>query len=139
MIKRRLGFGALALSLALGLNIDAALAQPPGDGPPPEALAACRAKAPNDPCQANLRGGAITGACWAPPGRPLACRPHGAPAGPPGRQGPPPEALAACASKKAADPCDLRTQHGTQQGLCEGPAQHPLACRPKGAPPPPPR
>jgi hypothetical protein len=133
------GLAVLAIALALGLSVDAALAQPPGGGPPPEALAACRAKAPNDPCQANLPAGPIKGACWAPQGRPLACRPHGAPPpGPPGRPAPPPEALAACASKKAADPCALRTDHGPQKGLCRAPAGHPLACLPNGAPPPPP-
>jgi hypothetical protein len=136
MTKSPRGFAALASALALGLGVDAALAQPPGGGPPPEALAACRAKAPNAPCQANLPGGPIKGACWAPPGRPLACRPPGAPPGPPG---PPPQALTACASRKAADPCALPTDHGTQEGVCRAPAGHPLACLPKGAPPPPPR
>ncbi len=137
MTERPLGVAALALTLALCLNIDVASAQPGPDGPPPEAIAACRGKASNDVCQANLQGGTIQGLCWAPTGRPLACRPRNAPPGP--RQGPPPEALAACTSKKAADACEVTTDHGAQKGVCRAPAGHPLACLPKGAAPPPPQ
>ncbi len=128
---------ALALALALGLGIGSASAQPPPGAPPPEALAACHGKSSNDICQANLQRGTIKGVCWAPQGRPLACRPSNAPLG--AHQGPPPEAIAACASKKAADACEAPSDRGAQNGVCRGPSGRPLACLTKGAPPPPPQ
>ena len=78
---------ALAL-LALALCSASALAQPkpgdapPGDrrGPPAEALAACKTLKAGDACSFTGDRGAASGSCWAPEGRPLACRPKDAPA-----------------------------------------------------------
>lgn len=78
---------ALAL-LALALCSTSALAQskpdnpPPGDrrGPPAEALAACKTLKSGDACSFTADRGEASGSCWAPEGRPLACRPKDAPA-----------------------------------------------------------
>ncbi len=90
----RAALAALALSAGIGH------AQPgpgPGSGPPPtppaEALAACKSLAAGKACSFSAPSGAVQGSCWAPEGKPLACRPTGAggPAGaPPG--GTPPTA-----------------------------------------------
>lgn len=49
-------------------------------GPPPEALDACKDKKANDSCQfSSPRGDGVTGTCWAPQGKPLACKPANAP------------------------------------------------------------
>ena len=55
---------------------------PPGDrrGPPAEALAACKTLKAGDACAFSSDRGAASGSCWAPEGRPLACRPKDAPA-----------------------------------------------------------
>lgn len=75
---------AFALSLCLA---DAASAQPAGgEGhrpPPPEALQACKSLASGAACKFTSPQGSLTGSCWAPQDRPLACRPKDAPA--PGR------------------------------------------------------
>lgn len=78
---------ALAL-LALVFCSANALAQPkpdnapPGDrrGPPAEALAACKTLNAGDACSFTSERGTASGSCWAPEGRPLACRPKNAPA-----------------------------------------------------------
>lgn len=64
----------------------AATAQPAADGrrphgPPPEALAACQAAAAGAACSFNSPHGALKGSCWAPEGKPLACRPPHPPRG----------------------------------------------------------
>lgn len=62
--------------------------RPPG--PPPEAIKACEARKAGDACSFTASRGKEDGSCWAPEGRPLACRPKGAPAGgPPGGAQPP--------------------------------------------------
>jgi hypothetical protein len=61
---------------------------PPGGnrrGPPPEMLKACSAKASGDICSAiDRQGQSVAGTCFAPQGRPLACRPQGGPPDPEG-------------------------------------------------------
>jgi YHYH protein len=69
-------------------------------GPPPEMLKACAGKLAGDSCSATgPQGRTVNGSCFAPQGRPLACRPAGGPGtvqgggqagGPPPEGGPPP-------------------------------------------------
>ena len=51
--------------------------------PPPEALAACKSLSSGQACSFTSPHGAEQGSCWAPEGKPLACRPKNAPAAPP--------------------------------------------------------
>jgi hypothetical protein len=76
----------------------ASLAQPAGGsgppsgerrGPPAEALAACKSLAAGKACSFQHHGKSLAGSCWAPEGRPLACRPKDAPAHGPGDGKPP--------------------------------------------------
>ncbi len=85
--RARPGSAAL-LGCALALCGSAALAQPrsgegrPGGerrGPPAEAISACKAAKAGDACGFTSERGTATGSCWAPEGKPLACRPSGAP------------------------------------------------------------
>lgn len=66
---------------------DAVQAQPAGGNghrpPPAEALAACKSLASGAACSFTSPHGSVTGSCFAPQGRELACRPANAPA--PGR------------------------------------------------------
>ncbi|MBC7378993.1 MAG: hypothetical protein H7346_16340 [Burkholderiaceae bacterium] len=50
-------------------------------GPPPEALAACKSLVSGAECGFTAPRGNVKGTCWAPEGRPLACRPKDAPQG----------------------------------------------------------
>lgn len=54
--------------------------QPPRSAPP-EALAACKAKAVGDACEMEIRGqsGSVSGQCIATPDDKIACMPDGAP------------------------------------------------------------
>jgi len=64
----------------------------PGEhrGPPPEALAACKTAKAGADCAFTHDGRTLKGSCWAPEGRPLACRPKDAPPPPPpGASAPP--------------------------------------------------
>jgi hypothetical protein len=65
----------------------AALAQPAGNGgaptPPAESLAACKSLSAGQACSFTGARGAVSGTCFAPQGRELACRPSNAPP-PPG-------------------------------------------------------
>jgi len=54
---------------------------PPRGGPPPEALAACKSLASGASCSFTSPRGSMTGTCWAPEGKPLACKPPGPPPG----------------------------------------------------------
>jgi hypothetical protein len=47
----------------------------PRGGPPPEALAACSTLKPGQDCSFRGRERDLKGTCWAPQGKPLACRP----------------------------------------------------------------
>lgn len=44
-------------------------------GPPPEALAACKSLKADAACSFTSPHGAVQGRCWAPPDKPLACKP----------------------------------------------------------------
>jgi len=82
---------ALALFGATQINAqDGPDRGPPGGGKKPtEAmLKACTAKKADDACSAEgPAGNTVAGSCFALPGRPLACRPAGKPAGGAGRRG----------------------------------------------------
>jgi hypothetical protein len=86
--QQALKFASVAAVLAIaGLWAGNAAAQPkeagdaegPRRGPPPEALAACKSLAAGKECTVTLGSNTIQGTCWAPEGKPLACRPAGAP------------------------------------------------------------
>jgi hypothetical protein len=73
-------------TLATALLSACACAQPPGGDhrpppPSPEALAACKAAAAGTACNFNSPHGTVSGSCWAPEGRPLACKPTNPPPG----------------------------------------------------------
>lgn len=75
-----------AASLLAALCANPALAQPSGQGqpgqtPPPEALTACQSLKSGQACSFTGSRGNATGTCWAPEGKPLACKPAGAPGG----------------------------------------------------------
>lgn len=79
------------LFFSLLLAVVAASAQPQG-GPPPEALAACKTAKGGADCSFMHEGRTMKGNCWAPEGRPLACRPKDMPPPPlPGASAPPPK------------------------------------------------
>ena len=68
------------LALAAGLLC----AQPAGGEhrkPPPEALDACKALKSGQDCSFTAPRGAVKGSCFAPEGKPLACKPKDAPGG----------------------------------------------------------
>lgn len=78
--RRSVGASVAALALFSALAATPAHAQPkPGEGPPPEALAACSKLAADQVCSFNSPHGAVTGTCWAPTGKALACKPKRAP------------------------------------------------------------
>ncbi len=60
----------------------------PHPRPPPEALQACANLASGTDCSFTTERGETRGTCWAPQGKPLACKPAGKP---PGGSGPPPQ------------------------------------------------
>ncbi|HEV6967667.1 hypothetical protein [Roseateles sp.] len=83
---------------ALWLAACAAGAQPQGGpppggehrGPPAEALAACKTAKAGADCSFAHGDRTLKGSCWAPEGRPLACRPKDAPPPAAGASAPPP-------------------------------------------------
>lgn len=71
---------SLAMLAAVGalLASSVAMAQPKqGEGPPEEALTACKTAKANDSCSFTGTQGSVTGTCNGPEGRPLACVPAG--------------------------------------------------------------
>jgi hypothetical protein len=54
---------------------------PPPPPPPAEAFAACKAAPAGAACSFSAPQGMVSGSCWAPEGKPLACKPKSAPAG----------------------------------------------------------
>ncbi len=81
---------AFALTLcASALTACCGLSAQPADGmggprkPPPEALDACKSLSSGQACNFASPQGAVKGTCWAPEGKPLACKPKDAPAGNP--------------------------------------------------------
>lgn len=49
--------------------------QTPRRMPPPEALQACQKKSAAQDCEFNSPNGKVPGKCFAPEGKPLACKP----------------------------------------------------------------
>jgi hypothetical protein len=71
-----------AAAAAMSFGVLSAAAQPPAGGgqhkPPAEAIAACKAAAAGSDCNFTDSRGAHKGTCWAPEGKPLACKPKAA-------------------------------------------------------------
>jgi hypothetical protein len=106
-------------------------------GPPPEAVSACSNQSSGAACSFTHHDRSISGTCRAAPddsNGALACVPEGGPRGrgPGGHHGPPPEALAACASSSAGASCTVTLPDGkTLSGACvAGPEGQALACLP---------
>ena len=64
--------------------------KPPHHGPPKEALDACKTLKSGQDCGFTSPHGAVKGSCFAPEGRPLACRPKDARKDGGQKDGPPP-------------------------------------------------
>lgn len=87
--------GLLAVLAATALFVAAATAQPAPRSdddrpppPPPESLQACASLAAGAACEFKTpRGNTMKGTCWAPEGKPLACKPKDRPHDKPGMQG----------------------------------------------------
>ncbi|MEI6803093.1 MAG: hypothetical protein WCK83_08010 [Burkholderiales bacterium] len=80
----------LAMStFAAALTACCALSAQPTQGndgprkPPAEALDACKTSSSGQECSFTAPHGTVKGTCWAPEGKPLACKPKDAPAGGP--------------------------------------------------------
>lgn len=58
---------------------------PMGGPPPAEAIAACKSLPAGKDCSFSTPQGTEKGVCWAPEGKPLACKPN-KPKGPPPKQ-----------------------------------------------------
>jgi hypothetical protein len=76
----------LGLLAALTGASSALLAQPSEgrDGPPKppkEALESCKSLSAGQACSFTMPKGTVNGACWAPEGKPLACKPKDAAGG----------------------------------------------------------
>ena len=113
--------------------------RPPPRQPPREAFAACASAKRGDACTVALGDRSIDGTCEAfPDTGALACRPLHPPGRPPG---PPPESIDACRSARDGDACSFTFRDRSLSGTCAKghDASAPLACRPEGAPPHPPR
>ena len=76
---------ATALWLSAGMLCAQPAAQKPDRDhphkPPPQALEACKALQSGHDCSFTSPRGTVKGSCFAPQGKPLACRPKDAPAG----------------------------------------------------------
>ena len=83
-----------ALALTAGLLCAQPSGTPPAEGqhrkPPQEALDACKSLKAGQDCNFTAPRGAVKGSCFAPEGKPLACRPKDA-AGGTAAQSPPPK------------------------------------------------
>lgn len=76
----------LGLFAVLSGSFGLLLAQPPEgrEGPPKppqEAFDSCKSLSAGAACSFSSPRGAVSGACWAPEGKPLACKPKDAPGG----------------------------------------------------------
>jgi hypothetical protein len=79
----------LSMALFSGtLAASGALFAQPADGngtppkPPAEALASCKTLSSGQECNFTTPQGSVKGTCWAPEGKPLACKPKDAPTNP---------------------------------------------------------
>jgi hypothetical protein len=82
----------LGLFAVLTFSTNLIFAQPPGGQggprkPPQEALEACKSLSSGQTCSFSASRGTVSGTCWAPEGKPLACKPKDASAGGPASQG----------------------------------------------------
>lgn len=69
-------------ALAALVNLTTAAQQAPTGnraGPPEQAIAACKSLQAGSECSFTATRGNVTGTCFAPQGKPLACRPKDAP------------------------------------------------------------
>jgi hypothetical protein len=74
---------AAALTACCGLSAQTTEGNGGPPKPPAEALASCKSLGSGNECSFTSPHGAVTGTCWAPEGKPLACKPKDAPAGGP--------------------------------------------------------
>ncbi|MCX7162262.1 MAG: hypothetical protein NT083_04315 [Rhodocyclales bacterium] len=79
--KTLIQLGALAaLSFSSGiLSAQPAQGQEGPRKPPPEAIEACKSLSAGQECSFSSPHGTVKGSCWAPEGKPLACKPKDAP------------------------------------------------------------
>ena len=82
LLNMALFSGTLAASCTLFAQPAAGNGAPPK--PPAEALAACKTLSSGQECSFTTPQGTVKGTCWAPEGKPLACKPKDAPTGNPG-------------------------------------------------------
>lgn len=78
---------SLLLAASLGASAQPQGGPPPDGerrGPPPEAVAACKSAKAGADCSFAMGGRTMTGTCWAPEGKTLACRPKDMPPPPDG-------------------------------------------------------
>ena len=96
-----LSIARISLFCALAISSTLLCAQPTGAttadgqkpqhrGPPQEALDACKFLKSGQDCNFTSPHGAVKGSCFAPEGKPLACRPKDAPKDGGQKDGPPP-------------------------------------------------
>lgn len=86
-IARFLVISSITVAALAGVSSKVFAQQPEESGhkrPPAEALQACEQKKADDACEFKGRQQTMTGTCWAPEGKPLACKPKH----PPGGKGP---------------------------------------------------
>ncbi len=110
-----------------------------GEGPPEEALAACADKSVGESCSFTGReGDSLSGTCTAMPddSSQVVCRPDDWPGHDRrDRQGPPEEALAACADADLEDDCSFEAPLGSVSGSCRtSPNGDALVCFPSDWP-----
>jgi len=72
-----------ALTACCGLSAQTADGNGGPRKPPAEALDACKALSNGKDCSFSSPHGTVKGTCWAPEGKPLACKPKDAPTGNP--------------------------------------------------------
>ena len=73
-----------ALTACCGLSAQTADEKGGPPKPPAEALDACKSASSGKDCNFPSQQGTVKGTCWAPEGKPLACKPKDAPTGNPG-------------------------------------------------------
>lgn len=85
MKMERIGKARTLCAAALALSAGLLCAQPADGGahrkPPPEARDACKSLQSGQDCSFTSPQGVVKGSCFAPEGKPLACRPKNAPNG----------------------------------------------------------
>ena len=71
-----------ALTACCGLSAQTADGKGAPPKPPAEALDACKTLSSGQDCSFSSPHGTVKGTCWAPEGKPLACKPKDAPTNP---------------------------------------------------------